>query len=158
MASNDDFDKVMAILAAAYPMFTTPDATLELYEKELQDIPAPKLLEAARKHISNSKFFPTIAELRADYDAKKQRERQAKDDREWKRRMDEWKAEAISQGDAVKMLKAVSEKSETALVPARRSGWSRAVGEKQVEPLGSGMTDKEWEARKSRLKKQANGA
>lgn len=60
---------VLNLLASAYPNFgekvPDPQATLDLYERLLSDVPAPLLLQAAEQHIRSGKWFPSVAELRA---------------------------------------------------------------------------------------------
>lgn len=70
MASKAEIGKVLGILSAAYPQFgkdvseTALAMTMRVYEQTLQDVPADVLEAAALQQISNSRFFPTVAELR----------------------------------------------------------------------------------------------
>ncbi|NLL20004.1 MAG: hypothetical protein GX262_13470 [Clostridia bacterium] len=57
--------KILSVLSAAYPNFQLTEETGELYVRLLSDLPYNKLQAAALSHISQSKFFPTIAELRS---------------------------------------------------------------------------------------------
>lgn len=153
MATSDDFDAMMAILSAAYPNYTPPGETLALYEEELSDMPGAELIEAARRHYRQSKFFPTIAELRTEYDAAK-KWRGHSDGREWKRNLEAAKAEALSAGEAGKLLAAVNEKAGTKLVTSR--GMSRVV--KRNSGTGADLTDEEYQERVERLKEGAGAA
>lgn len=56
--------EVLGILGAAYPGFELTEFTVHIYVKALSDIPPEELTQAAYYHIMNSKFFPTISELR----------------------------------------------------------------------------------------------
>ena len=53
-------------LIIAYPNFKSPnpDGLLDVYEKNLSDIPDWLLAKAVAAHIRSSKFFPSVAELR----------------------------------------------------------------------------------------------
>lgn len=69
MATKSEIDHVLAILIAAYPYMQKDNganmaATLQVYHRTLADIDAPALLAAALDHISRSKFFPSVSELR----------------------------------------------------------------------------------------------
>ena len=56
--------KVLTVLAAAYPRFQLPSETVRIYEQTLSDIPLETLRAATLDLIAESKFFPTVAELR----------------------------------------------------------------------------------------------
>jgi hypothetical protein len=56
---------VIDYLLAAYPRNEPPKATQAVYLEMLEDIDPARLLIAAKKHIAESVFFPSIAELRA---------------------------------------------------------------------------------------------
>lgn len=56
--------EVLTVLAAAYPRFQLPAATVRIYEQTLSDIPLQTLRAATLDLIAESKFFPTVAELR----------------------------------------------------------------------------------------------
>lgn len=70
MATQPEVLKVWTILAAAYPNYVreidgkTLQQTLRLYQQLLADVPADVLEATAMQHIAQSKFFPTVAELR----------------------------------------------------------------------------------------------
>jgi len=53
-------------LINAYPNFKppNPDGLLDVYEKNLSDIPDWLLAAAVEEHIRTSRFFPSVAELR----------------------------------------------------------------------------------------------
>jgi hypothetical protein len=66
-AGPDFTQALVAMLSAAYPPSrgTDEDAELKLqiYADALQEFPADLLAEAARQHLRQSRFFPTVAEL-----------------------------------------------------------------------------------------------
>ena len=109
MASRDEVSDVLAVIAAAYFMITVPKETIRLYVKELEDVPADDLLGAAQDHIKCSRFFPTIAELRTGYDGWLVSNRKLLSGREWKTRLEEWKQEALPEGEGVKSPDACSD-------------------------------------------------
>lgn len=65
MSEPQEILRVLALLGAVYPGFELKELTVEVYIRLLRDLPAPALEQAALDHISRSKFFPTIAELRS---------------------------------------------------------------------------------------------
>lgn len=64
MANQVEFAAAMALLYTAYPSTDSTEPRNELYYRMLSDIPGPMLLAAAQEHIAQSKWFPTVAELR----------------------------------------------------------------------------------------------
>jgi hypothetical protein len=56
--------KVIATLTAAYPRHEIPEETTKLYAKFLQDLEYQKAQSAVIRIITNSRFFPTVAEIR----------------------------------------------------------------------------------------------
>lgn len=56
--------EILAVLAAAYPRFELPVATIQIYEKTLSDIPVDALQAATLDLVAESKFFPTAHEIR----------------------------------------------------------------------------------------------
>lgn len=64
MANRVDVLRVLRVLSAAYPQFEVRDAQIDVYCVVLADLPAHVLAAAAIQHISSSKWFPTVAELR----------------------------------------------------------------------------------------------
>lgn len=70
MATLDQIDFIMSILMASYPAFgeNLPREklalTVEVYQRTLRDIDGDLLEAAAMQHITSSKWFPTVAELR----------------------------------------------------------------------------------------------
>lgn len=56
--------EILAVLAAAYPRFELPIATIEVYEQSLADIPVDALHAATLDMVAESKFYPTVAEIR----------------------------------------------------------------------------------------------
>lgn len=59
------------MLMAAYPNARVPDGTVLLYESILVDLDRDRCVEAVRKIIKTSKFFPTIAEIVTAYEGEK---------------------------------------------------------------------------------------
>jgi hypothetical protein len=64
MADYTQVAKIMAALAASYPTFNLQKATIDAYARLLADVDANALATAADQAAAESKFFPTIAELR----------------------------------------------------------------------------------------------
>jgi hypothetical protein len=68
MSTTDSIAEVLGVLMAAYPSWgeNNPkiDFTLEVYCRALMDIDIGLLRSAAMQHISSSKWFPSVAELR----------------------------------------------------------------------------------------------
>lgn len=62
---HDELDKALVLLAAAYPNFDLREQTVEVYNQALSDVPIGLLQLATSHAIKTSKFFPTVAELRA---------------------------------------------------------------------------------------------
>ena len=65
MATEIEILRVLKILGDIYPSFQLNSSAIEVYVQLLADIPGPVLERAAMEHISQSTFFPSIAELRA---------------------------------------------------------------------------------------------
>jgi hypothetical protein len=57
--------KLVAILAAAYRDAAISDATADVYESMLLDLPFPAVQAAIQRLVCTSKWLPTIAEIRA---------------------------------------------------------------------------------------------
>ncbi len=68
LATRSEVIRVLAVLSAAYPKeaaaYGEKTVTGELYIRMLADIPGKWLEAGALQHISNSTWFPLIAELR----------------------------------------------------------------------------------------------
>src|SRR5258708_195606 len=64
MATREYALKALAILSAAYPNFNFPEASVNLYILDLEDIPDTVLGLACQRHRATSKWFPSISELR----------------------------------------------------------------------------------------------
>lgn len=70
MARPEEIEKIWVALCASYPTFgkeTDPERlsqTLNIYERLLADLPIEALEAAVMQHIAESRFFPTVAELR----------------------------------------------------------------------------------------------
>ncbi|MCO5189137.1 MAG: replicative helicase loader/inhibitor [Anaerolineae bacterium] len=56
--------QILEMLSAAYPRQVITEATIDAYMVTLQDVPPELLKAAALKHVTESKWFPTVAELR----------------------------------------------------------------------------------------------
>lgn len=156
MASKKETHQVLARLAAAYPHFQLTQETISIYCEMLEDVPFPVLLEAAQKQIKLSTFFPTIAELRGPYDENQLRIQQQDQERRWKENLERYKTEALSAGDAKKMLQALTDAanpSKSSLVPFRRRDVRRVLAEpaKRFE-VGGSMSEEAWRNRKDRAK------
>lgn len=71
MATDKEAMKVWMVLVVAYPTHgrevgeAVMQQTAKLYARLLADLPVPLLMAAAEQHIASSKWFPTVAELRA---------------------------------------------------------------------------------------------
>ncbi len=70
MATKNDVERIIAMLSLAYPSYEshkTPQqicATIDLYHRFLRDVETPILEAAAMQHITSSKWFPSVYELR----------------------------------------------------------------------------------------------
>lgn len=64
MATREEVLRILAVTAAAYPNFNLQEETIRVYTRLLADIPVEALEAGALQHVSASKFFPTVAELR----------------------------------------------------------------------------------------------
>lgn len=65
MASKQEIIKALTVLAAAYPRFELPQATVEIYTRLLVDLDFDTLKAATLHCATVHKFFPTVAEIRA---------------------------------------------------------------------------------------------
>lgn len=65
MAANDALPAILRLLVASYPTFTISKETVAAYSELLSDIDPELIKVATLQHISDSRFFPTISELRA---------------------------------------------------------------------------------------------
>jgi len=65
MATKQAIAEVLVLLGAAYPRFSIPADTARVYASLLADLPNELLLSAAQQHAASSKWFPSVAELRA---------------------------------------------------------------------------------------------
>lgn len=157
--SRADRTKWLKELRAAIPKTSdqiTPK-TLEIWSRRLLRIPMPILVVVANILAERLTFFPSLAEILAICREVENRS----DNRRWKRNLERWEQEAISPGEAKKMLtavtKAASDKSETAIVPFRGRGLKRilAAPPKKHE-IGEGETDEEFSERKRALIEKVN--
>lgn len=64
--TNKEGLKVLSVLTAAYPQQKVEDETLKLYLRFLADIPFQYGQAAALNLIAESKWFPTVADLRKE--------------------------------------------------------------------------------------------
>ena len=65
MATKTEINKALLVLAAAYPRFELPQATVEIYCRLLVDLDFDTLKAATLQCATIHKFFPTVAEIRA---------------------------------------------------------------------------------------------
>ena len=65
MANEAEIDKVLNVLAAAYPRFSLKTETRDVYRGMLAPYSAEDLRQVAKMAIGRSTFFPSVAELRA---------------------------------------------------------------------------------------------
>ena len=56
--------QILFVLGAAYPRFELTPETVQIYEETLSDIPVDALQAATLDMVAESKFFPTVAEIR----------------------------------------------------------------------------------------------
>ncbi len=56
-------------MAAAYPAVGISEATIDVYVRELFDVPLAMLKRATSQALESCRFFPTVAELREKADA-----------------------------------------------------------------------------------------
>lgn len=59
-----EFSEIMLILSTAYSGYAFKDNTVKVYKMLLNDIPVESLRMGALKHVSENKWFPSVAELR----------------------------------------------------------------------------------------------
>lgn len=64
MASKQEIIKALTVLAAAYPRFELPPATVDIYCRLLTDLDFDTLKAATLHCATVYKFFPTVAEIR----------------------------------------------------------------------------------------------
>lgn len=64
MATYEQVLKLTTVIAAGYPTFQMRPETVDVYAELLADLDADLLAAAARQAMAESRFFPTIAELR----------------------------------------------------------------------------------------------
>jgi hypothetical protein len=64
MATYLEVTQVLGVAAACYPGFKLEKRTIDAYAELLADLPADVLTAAAKQAMAESRFFPTIAELR----------------------------------------------------------------------------------------------
>src|SRR5689334_3695070 len=64
MASDAEVTKALTVLAAAYPRFDLPEATIKIYQRLLADLEFDILKAATLQCATMCKFFPTVAEIR----------------------------------------------------------------------------------------------
>ena len=65
MATEIEILRVLKILGDVYPTYQLSSSAIEVYVRLLADIPGCVLEQSALDHISRSRFFPCIAELRS---------------------------------------------------------------------------------------------
>ena len=67
MASQEDVAKVLAFLGGMYPRFEFPATSAAVYYDMLKDLDPTGLMLAVKKLGDESRFFPTVAEIRQAY-------------------------------------------------------------------------------------------
>ncbi len=102
----------------------TPE-TLEIWSRRLAQVPMPTLFAAANVLLERHTFFPALAQI---LDVVRELE-ESKQDRDWVKRVEGWKQEALGPGEAAKLLAEVTEKAGISLVPSK-PGFSR-IGRKR---------------------------
>lgn len=65
LISREEFARVLEYLSSAYPRVEMKVRTLDVYYDQLQIYTRSQLITAARKHVANHTWFPTVAEIRA---------------------------------------------------------------------------------------------
>ena len=97
----------------------TTSKTLEIWSRRLLRVPMPVLIVAANILAERLTFFPSLAEILT---VCREVENRA-DNREWKANIEKWEQEALSPGEAKKMLTAITnaanEKHKTPIIPFR---------------------------------------
>ena len=64
MATEGEILAVLSLLSAAYPAFDMTEETVAVYVMTLADLDAEILKASALQHIAESRFFPSVAEIR----------------------------------------------------------------------------------------------
>lgn len=64
MATDSETTRALTVLAAAYPRFDLPEATIKIYQRLLADLDFDLLKAATLQCATMCKFFPTVAEIR----------------------------------------------------------------------------------------------
>jgi hypothetical protein len=67
--THGEVSQLVAILMACYPNARVPDGTVVAYETFLRDLDYDRARAAIATIVRSSKFFPTIAEVVAAYEA-----------------------------------------------------------------------------------------
>lgn len=62
--TKSEIASVLAVLKAAYPRQEITTGTADVYARFLADLPYEAALNAVKRHIATSQFFPAIAEIR----------------------------------------------------------------------------------------------
>lgn len=145
------------MLAQAYPNYELPEDSMKLYAGEWEVESGEGLFVAVRIHISECKWFPTIAELTTRARAYERNKLRVEDGDAALKKIRGWKREALSAGEAQKQLTAVTnaaneKRKGTEVVPFRGGALKRvlATQPKRYE-VGAGETDEEFAERKREL-------
>lgn len=67
MMDKKEFTRLASIIRAYYPNALRDGESLNLWYEQLQDVPFAEAESNLKKHVSTSKFVPTIAEIRGGY-------------------------------------------------------------------------------------------
>jgi len=100
--------------------------TLEIWSRRLVSIPMSTLVLAANILVERHTFFPALAEILGVC-------REISDggaDREWKRRLDGWRQEAVTAGEARNLLADVVDKAGGVVVGFQKAGDFARFGRK----------------------------
>ena len=127
--------------------------TLEIWSRYLVRFSMETLELAANILVEREVFFPSLAEiLSVCREAAKQG-----DGREWKQRLEGWKAEALPKGKAVELLAEVNRRAGTTMEPTG-GGMIRLVKIRSGREVGVELSEEEWVEKKAKMKEAASGS
>ena len=126
--------------------------TLEIWSRYLVRFSLETLEATANILIEREVFFPSLAEILAVCRESAKRG----DGREWKQRIEGWKAEALPKGEAVELLAEVNKRAGTSM-ESTSGGMIRLVRTPPDQVVGAGLSDEEWAEIKAKMKAVASG-
>lgn len=126
--------------------------TLEIWSRYLVRFSLETLEATANILIEREVFFPSLAEILAVCREAAKRG----DGREWKERLEGWKADALPKGEAIDLLAEVNKRAGTSMKPTS-GGMMRLVKTPPNQVVGTELSDEEWEERKASMKRAASG-